>query len=376
MKNLPTAPTRTPTGALALTLVCGALAFGCVKTLPTETPPSVSPVTMGSGEWRVTDRILVITDASGTMYENETFPTAKAMTQAFVASLPPRGAPAENPDTYSVGSVGFSGDDRDGVALGSFDRNALVNEANELQIMGSVDGTGGTTPMHRVLEEAAVQLGGSPGRSALVVISDGLADDPELALAAGAVLVESVPDPVCIHAIQTGQDPDGTEFLTALTGLTDCGVLRNADSLRSSAQFSQFTKAVVGGTAPPPSLPPVAAAGPCDSVVRLNGIEFGFDRDDIDPGSQVVLDVAVDQLRECGDIRVHIDGHTDSTGPEAYNEGLSRRRAGSAERYFIDAGISGRRLETRGFGESRPLESNDTRDGRARNRRVELNPIR
>lgn len=361
---------------LACSALASALAIGCVKTLPTQAPPQVSPVSLGSGEWRVAERVIVITDASGTMYENETFPAAKAMTQAFIASLPQRGAPAENPDVYDVGSIGFSGDDRDVVSLSDFDRSALASEANQLHIMGSVDGTGGTTPLHEVIEEVAVQLGGTPGRTAVVVISDGLADDPELALAAGAVLAESVPDPVCFHGIQTGNDPAGTEFLTALTSLTGCGFVRNADSLGASARFTQFTRAVVAGANPPAELPPVAAAGPCNSVVRLRGIEFGFDRADLDPASQVVLDVAVEQLRKCGDLRVQIEGHTDSTGPEVYNQGLSQRRAGSAERYFIDAGIADDRLVPRGLGESRPLDNNDSVEGRARNRRVELSPIR
>jgi outer membrane protein OmpA-like peptidoglycan-associated protein len=359
---------------LPVVVACSALAIGCATSLPVEAPPPVSPVTMGAGEWRTADRIFVITDASGTMYQNETFPSAKAMTQAFIASLPDRNARAEHPSTYEVGAIGFGGMDRDAVALSNFDRAALETQADSLHVMGSVDGTGGTTPIHGVIAEVAAQIGGTPGRTAVVVISDGLADDPELALASGAALVDSVPSKVCFYGIQVGHDPEGTAFLNALSGLTDCGFVRNADSLKSSSQFAQFTTAVVASASPPAELPPVAA-GPCEGTMRLRGIEFGFDKANIDEGSKVVLDYAADQLRKCPNLRIHVDGYTDSTGPEAYNMGLSERRADAAEEYFVEKGIPASRLEVRGFGEADPVDSNATREGRARNRRVELKPI-
>ena len=89
-----------------------------------------------------------------------------------------------------------------------------------------------------------------------------------------------------------------------------------------------------------------------------------------------MLDVAVEQLSGCPDIRISIGGHTDSIGAEAYNEGLSGRRAEATRRYFIDKGIPPGRLEARGYGESQPVASNDSADGRAQNRRVELSPAR
>ena len=106
----------------------------------------------------------------------------------------------------------------------------------------------------------------------------------------------------------------------------------------------------------------------------MRGINFGFDRANITDDSAVVLDVAVDQLKQCPNITTRIDGYTDSTGPEAYNLGLSERRANAVKRYFVDHGIATNRISTRGLGESNPIASNSTRDGRAQNRRVELTP--
>jgi outer membrane protein OmpA-like peptidoglycan-associated protein len=67
-----------------------------------------------------------------------------------------------------------------------------------------------------------------------------------------------------------------------------------------------------------------------------------------------------------------VEGHTDSTGADAYNQALSERRANSVLRYLVDAGVPASRLSAQGFGESQPVADNDTAEGRAQNRRVVL----
>jgi OOP family OmpA-OmpF porin len=182
--------------------------------------------------------------------------------------------------------------------------------------------------------------------------------------------VASVPDGVCIHAVQSGGDPRGAEFLGRLTGLSDCGSLRDADAVGNPALFENFVRAVFAGAAP---LPPVAAApDPCAGVIRLRGVRFGFDQADITDESAVVLGAAVERLRQCEDIAVRVDGHTDSIGSEAYNRGLSERRAEAVREYLVDAEIEAGRLSARGLGESAPIVPNETEEGRAQNRRVEL----
>jgi OOP family OmpA-OmpF porin len=72
------------------------------------------------------------------------------------------------------------------------------------------------------------------------------------------------------------------------------------------------------------------------------------------------------------DVRVRVEGHTDSTGDAKYNLGLSYRRAESVKNYLVSKGIDANRLSVVGFGEDKPLVSNKTRAGRAVNRRVEF----
>jgi len=106
--------------------------------------------------------------------------------------------------------------------------------------------------------------------------------------------------------------------------------------------------------------------------IVLRGITFGFDSAEIGESDGQILDVAVEQLREAPEVRVSVVGHTDSIGAEAYNQGLSQRRARAVVSYLTSRGIAAERLTAEGKGEAEPLASNDTSDGRAQNRRVAL----
>jgi len=110
------------------------------------------------------------------------------------------------------------------------------------------------------------------------------------------------------------------------------------------------------------------------------GIQVTFDSGLLyDFASDVVKSDAKANLRELASSLEHypnsdvlIVGHTDQVGSETYNQGLSERRAMSAARYLVSQGVSGSRIETRGMGETEPVESNETDAGRAANRRVEV----
>jgi OOP family OmpA-OmpF porin len=134
---------------------------------------------------------------------------------------------------------------------------------------------------------------------------------------------------------------------------------------------------------PPPPPAPVEEVEPESVVIDLRGVEFLFDRptpgqQSVDnagllPGSIEILDQAVDVLTRYPDIKVEVAGHTDSIGTEEYNQGLSERRAAVIHAYLTGKGIDpSRLLGPVGFGELRPIDTNDTKEGRQRNRRTEL----
>ncbi len=109
----------------------------------------------------------------------------------------------------------------------------------------------------------------------------------------------------------------------------------------------------------------------CEKIV-LRGINFDFDKSNIKPEFIPVLDEAVEILktnRDC-DTNVIIEGHTDWTGTEKYNQGLSERRAASVCNYLVEKGISQNILQPIGYGEADPIANNRTREGRSMNRRV------
>jgi outer membrane protein OmpA-like peptidoglycan-associated protein len=109
-----------------------------------------------------------------------------------------------------------------------------------------------------------------------------------------------------------------------------------------------------------------------DGRARVYGILFDIDSAVIRPESRPVLDEVLGVLKEEPGWKVLIEGHTDSTGGDSHNQTLSQQRADSVKGYLVDGGVAPERLQTRGFGESRPVADNATELGRAQNRRVEL----
>ena len=112
-----------------------------------------------------------------------------------------------------------------------------------------------------------------------------------------------------------------------------------------------------------------------DNQLKLDipsDISFATGRADIEANFRPVLDRFAEGLRNNPNAEVRIIGHTDSTGSDAINNPLSLARAESARNFLTMRGVSGARIQVEGRGSHQPVASNDTLDGRARNRRVEI----
>jgi OOP family OmpA-OmpF porin len=103
---------------------------------------------------------------------------------------------------------------------------------------------------------------------------------------------------------------------------------------------------------------------------------FDVNKSELKPAAYPLLDEVVSIMKKNPDIRGFIEGHTDSTGPAAYNQQLSEKRARSVEAYIETHGIDRARFSVKGYGESKPIAPNDTPEGRQENRRVELRRTR
>jgi outer membrane protein OmpA-like peptidoglycan-associated protein len=122
--------------------------------------------------------------------------------------------------------------------------------------------------------------------------------------------------------------------------------------------------------APPP--PPPPPAPPAKRKIVLRGVNFDFDKATIRADARPVLDEAINILKHESGISVVAEGHTDAVGTDAYNQRLSERRAKAVKDYLVNGGVSASRIDTVGYGEAKPVATNDTADGRAQNRRTEL----
>lgn len=111
-------------------------------------------------------------------------------------------------------------------------------------------------------------------------------------------------------------------------------------------------------------------------TVRLKNIYFDFDKTTLKSESFVELDKVVDLLKTNPSVEIEISGHTDSKGSDDYNLNLSQGRSQSVVDYLISQGIESYRLSAQGYGETVPIDSNDTEEGRANNRRVEFTVLK
>lgn len=103
-----------------------------------------------------------------------------------------------------------------------------------------------------------------------------------------------------------------------------------------------------------------------------SGVYFGSEQFDINQRSEEVLDKLADIFKEYPNTNILVEGHTDSQGADAYNLTLSKNRAQAVTNYLINDGVSKGRLTTNWYGEAQPKYDNETAEGRAKNRRVEI----
>jgi OOP family OmpA-OmpF porin len=152
---------------------------------------------------------------------------------------------------------------------------------------------------------------------------------------------------------------------------------------------------MAAAAAPPPPPPPPPADGDGDGVVdaadqcpdtpkgdRVGSqgcscdvtrqLQFGLNSAELTASDQATLDEVVENLKRLKFVSGTVVGHTDSSGPDAYNQKLSERRAAAVAKYLEERGIATGRMSVSGAGESEPVADNKTAEGRAQNRRVVL----
>lgn len=167
-----------------------------------------------------------------------------------------------------------------------------------------------------------------------------------------------------------------------------CELDRDGDGIVDGADACPDVYAKTADGCPLPAAKPAAAKPAADysssdtapaAIPRrlvLEGVNFDYDKAVLRPEDIAIIDQNAADLKEWGNVDVEVSGHTDNMGSDKYNNGLSLRRAEAVRDYLVSKGISADRLTVKGYGESQPIEGNDTDAGRFKNRRVELNQIK
>lgn len=349
---------------------------------PSVAPLGAGPITPGPGERVAVTHNYLIVDSSESV--TEVFPTERALVESFIAAQPE--------GTYEQGGTAFGGYQRQTEALTPFNRAAAKQYATDLNHLSE------GTPIDRVFGEVGQDLAGRSGQASVIVFSDGRPTDPigrevaeQKVLDAAGRLAEGFNGQVCIHTVHVGDDPAGAEFLRRLSTRTGCGSARSMGSVMNTAALQNFEREVFLGAVPAVAAAPRDSDGDgvmddsdqCPGTPRgakvdergcwvIRGLRFAFDSSKIEPQYYAELNDVAARLKEVGpSVDVSLDGYTDSVGTEAYNQALSQRRANAVRDYLVSQGVPEDQLTAKGFGISHTYP-NDTADGRAANRRVEV----
>lgn len=207
----------------------------------------------------------------------------------------------------------------------------------------------------------------------IVVVRGKLIDSKTGEPIAAKIIYEQLPEGKEIGIAQS--NPETGEYEIHLPGGHLYGVRAEADGHISSNQNLDLTKVTKDGEIKSQDmrLDPIELARiEPDATISLNNIFFDFDMATLKAESFPELNRIVKLMNERPTLEVEISGHADATGPEEYNMGLSKRRAQSVVRYLTDKEISQTRITVSYFGETKPIESNATVEGRRKNRRVEF----
>ncbi len=369
------------------------LAVACVSPPPPIEAIDAEEVTLAENEAIRVDQVVILFDASGSMESRSSrFESTQNIASSFVTGMPA--------GEYETAVVTFGGEAIEVADFEPFDRDSVDSSV--------IDGEPGSmsTDIPAALAEVEALLAGRSGTTAIVVFSDGVAQrygrnlGAESSIAAARRLMGVVDGEVCFYTIQSGDDPQGTELMQGIAGLSGCSEphlltdIADPDAMHEFQEMAFVEEVAPVVSAPPPVVfvdddndgvedgsddcPDTPAMANVNDVGCwvLDSYTFDTKKYEILPSQYPALDKVAEVLKMNPDLRIRVDGHTDSTGTEDFNQTLSENRAAAVRDYLEDAGIESGRLETRGFGTSAPVDSNDTPEGKARNRRCQLTVLR
>jgi len=254
--------------------------------------------------------------------------------------------------------------------------------------VNSIEMVNSRTDLGKSITAAGNDLRGTPGNSALIVVSDFamspvVGDIKNKADISNQVIIDSIAklnaeygDRLCVYTIQLGYSRSGKDLSEQIVQNVAGAYNVNADRLANPATMAAFVEDVISGNCrryqqyvakpvekvvivpdEPVTQEKVVAAVAEKKVIVLafEDIHFDFDKATLKPEAQVILKRNIQLLKDNPNAKVRIAGYTSASGTDAYNQALSERRAASVEQYLINEGIiTPSRLTTIGYGETDP----------------------
>ncbi len=382
------------------TVMIGALLIGCAGEMVKPTPPAFQAYSFQTDQYvPKVDNFAVILDTSSSMLDKYQGQTKATVAKNFLTAM-----------NQTLPELNYNG------ALRTFGHDAHFPDRSTMRVYGvtpystsefgsaldGVQGPGGSTslPLAKAITAAGEDFKSVQGSIAVVIVSDGL-DMDQTPLKAAEALKSQFGNRLCIDTVQIGDDPAGKAILEQIAKASGCGYAATADRLATSSSMAGFVESIFLTKSAPKPVPMAAAPKPMDSdkdgvpdnldqcpntppgaTVDARGcwtyagkVMFDINSYKIKPEAYPMLNEAVMIMKKNPELKVEVDGHTDSTGTAAYNMTISEKRAEAVKKYFVDQGIDPSRLNAKGFGITKPAASNKTKAGRAQNRRVELTPV-
>ena len=387
-----------------LSVAVGLLLVSCAapQAVPTFTPQDLNPMLQSGDYVQKVDNFVVIVDKSGTMGEPYKGELKLDIAKQLACRM-----------NHTIPDLKLTG------ALRIFGRTAIFdNELTKLYWgpapyeksaldagLNKIGFSVGESPLNLALDATAQDFKSAQGDIAVIIFTD--ADKDVMVYDAvkksAANLKAQYGNRICFYAVQIGVDPDGKQLLEEVVQMGQCGCYVTGEQIASSEGMADFVKKIFLKKAPPKPAPapvvvekvvildsdgdgvpdnldkcpgtPKGARVNKDGCWVLEEVLFDFDKYNIKPQFYYFLDEAAVVFEKNPGLRVRIEGHTDNIGTAAYNKKLSLRRAKAVMEYLIKKGIPKESLSIEGFGFTRPIATNETEEGRALNRRVELTPI-
>ncbi|MCX5856914.1 MAG: OmpA family protein [Deltaproteobacteria bacterium] len=262
----------------------------------------------------------------------------------------------------------------------------------------------GFSPLDEAFDSATVDLRSQSQsrRMALIAFSDGEDMDNYAPVAAAERMKSTYGDRICIYTVHLGDNLKGRELMKKIANAGQCGFMVTGDSISTAAGMADFVEQVfldvkreepVKQAAPAPmegmkkapeaaatmeemKKAPAAATEVEQKIIEKGRakllVEFDFNKAVVKPKYYKEIENLADVMKKYPDLNIVVEGHTDNIGGKQYNEKLSQKRAEAIKDTMVKKfNIASTRVKAIGYGLSKPIATNSTKEGRQQNRRVE-----